>query len=100
MGCRIRLAGCPERDFLLPVDSEARAGEMLRAFGTSVVDIGRVKHSSPQVWHELKRELLEAYRCMEESTFLSCRVIPQQPLLEAREISLTHGIAMLYQGET
>lgn len=100
MGCRIRLAGCPERDFLLPVNAEARGDEILRAFGTSVIDLGRVKHSAPQVWHELKREFLEAYRRMEESTFLSCRVVPKQPLLEAREISLTQGIAMLYQGET
>ena len=100
MGCRVRFAGCPEREFLLPANATARGEEILRVFSTSIQEHGRAKHASFESWNETRQDLLNAYNQLDDSTFLTCKVIPKQPLLHLRELSLAHGIAMLYEGET
>lgn len=58
-----------------------------------------MKHTSFESWHQTRQDLLDACNESENSSFLACKVIPRQPLLLVRELSLAHGIALLYEGE-
>ncbi|GAA6025577.1 hypothetical protein JCM11491_005997 [Sporobolomyces phaffii] len=104
-GCHIRLAGCPTREFVLPVWD---ADEETRRRKAELVDTSKDR---------VKRSGLAATAAAipsppppsstdddDESTttnakFLECVVVPEQPLLWMRSTSLTHGALMLYDGE-
>lgn len=98
-GCNIRLAGCAERACLLPLNAPTRGEDILRAFAFDIMQQKKAKHATYERWCQTRKDLLEAYANEDDCTFLTCRVIPKQPLLVERGVSLTHGIAMLYEGE-
>lgn len=94
-GCNIRLAGCPSREFVLPIwdeEEDARrqkaalldtSGERVKATGLDAIPLLPTASTEPPA----------------DSKFLECIVVPEQPLLWMRTTSLTHGALMLYDGE-
>lgn len=99
-GCKVRLAGCPERDFIVPANAGPKGDAVIRTLGLALLEQSRVKHTNFAGWHETKKRILEAYTEEVEATFLTCNVVPRQPMLQVRETNLAHGMAMLYEGET
>jgi hypothetical protein len=99
-GCRIRLNGCSERDFLIPSNSVARGEEALKKVGPRLLQHSRLKCSSYNQWSETKEMLTREYATADDYTFLACTVTPRLPLLELQSVSLVHGSLMLYEGES
>ncbi|GAA5989707.1 hypothetical protein JCM5350_007364 [Sporobolomyces pararoseus] len=94
-GCNIRLAGCPSREFVLPVWDEE---EEIRRQKAALLDTSkeRVKSSGLDAIPSLP---ILSSDPSKDSKFLECVVVPEQPLLWMRSTSLTHGALMLYDGE-
>lgn len=94
-GCNIRLAGCPSREFVLPVWDDQE--ETKRQKSTLLDPLrDRIKSSGLDA---VPRLLTSTSDPASDSKFLECIVVPEQPLLWMRSTSLTHGALMLYDGE-
>ncbi|KAM0789161.1 hypothetical protein ACM66B_000010 [Microbotryomycetes sp. NB124-2] len=97
-GCWIQLAGCPAREFLLPVWSEEADTKRQRV---EILDTQRErvkKHGLTAFAHSNVNE--EDGDAGGETKYLECAVVPEMPLMWMRSTSLTHGALMLYDGET
>ncbi|GAA5872900.1 hypothetical protein JCM8547_003260 [Rhodosporidiobolus lusitaniae] len=101
-GCNIRLAGCTNREFILPVWDAAEEAKQQKA---AVLDLARerIKASGLEA-AQLSRTGGSTMVSSENplqggAKFLECVVVPEQPLLWMRSTSLTHGALMLYDGE-
>ena len=94
-GCNIRLAGCPSREFVLPIWDEEEDGRRQKA---ALLDTSkeRVKATGLDAIAPLPTTPADPAA---DSKFLECIVVPEQPLLWMRTTSLTHGALMLYDGE-
>ncbi|GAA5898275.1 TRAPPII-specific subunit TRS120 [Sporobolomyces salmoneus] len=94
-GCNIRLAGCPTREFALPVWDEE---EETRRQKAALLDTSkeRIKSSGLDAILPPPTSTTDPTT---DSKFLECVVVPEQPLLWMRSTSLTHGALMLYDGE-
>jgi hypothetical protein len=98
-GCNIRIAGCPARDFLIPTNTASIGDELLRAMGLLLLEESRSKHTDFNTWLDTKKQLLQGYNEETDFTFLTCKVVPKQPLLRLAELKPAHGFATLYEGE-
>lgn len=96
-GCHIRLAGCTEREFLLPVwNDEEEAKRKKAAMLDTATD--RIKKTGLDAFAAASGARI---RTAEEPglRFVECTVVPELPLLWVRSTSLTHGALVLYDGE-
>ncbi|GAA6060047.1 hypothetical protein JCM10212_001044 [Sporobolomyces blumeae] len=95
-GCRIRLAGCPSREFVLPVWNEEEQGVRKRA---SMLDPQkeRIKAAGLEAMSTASTTQIDPTA---DAKFLECVVVPTQPLVWMKETSLAHGALALFDGET
>ncbi|KAK4057137.1 hypothetical protein OIO90_001632 [Microbotryomycetes sp. JL221] len=94
-GCWIQLAGCPSREFVLPVwseeaDRKRQRQDLLDTTRERVKGHGLSAHASTKAHQNAP---------VDDFKFLECLVVPEMPLLWMRSTSLTHGALMLYDGE-
>lgn len=64
-----------------------------------VLEHSRLKSRNYTSWYNARKELLQHYNTCTDFTFLSCKVIPKQPLLQLQQSSLEKDVAV-YEGES
>lgn len=122
-GCFVRLPDGSEAEFLLPVHDAAEEKRQ-RKRESMIVEMDRAMklvglNARPSERRKRESQILEEGAAVvngvdktaqkaggkpksgvpEEPGFLSCEVVPEQPLVRIRGTSLTHGAIMLYDGE-
>ena len=121
-GCFVRLPDGSEAEFLLPVHDAAEEKRQRKREST-IVEMDRAMKlvgldARPSERRKRESQILENGPAIsgidksadktgsraksglsEEPGFLSCEVVPEQPLVRIRGTSLTHGAIMLYDGE-
>ncbi|KZT26443.1 hypothetical protein NEOLEDRAFT_1062821 [Neolentinus lepideus HHB14362 ss-1] len=108
-GCIVQAPGGAPREFILPLSTDEEEERRLRRRSAIDCEVGRTKYSGLMAlpWEKpLKRtsgsgpKATTSNRAPPPPHFLECRIIPDQPLLRIRRISVTHGAVMMYNGET
>ncbi|KIO28174.1 hypothetical protein M407DRAFT_72139 [Tulasnella calospora MUT 4182] len=105
-GIWAQLPGGAAQEFLLPLatDEEERRTDRRR----SILDAESLRTKSsglaarPEERSKRRQSLVEAAKAAPPAsqTFLTCKVVEEQPLLRIRRTTLSHGAVMLYNGET
>lgn len=104
-GCVVQAPGGIPREFVLPLSTEAEEERLSRKRGAIDCERGRSKYSGLDCfpWEKVnKRASTRLATNSSKATpfqFLQCTVVPEQPLLQIRRTSVTHGAVMLYDGE-
>ncbi|KAM0753107.1 Trs120-domain-containing protein [Meredithblackwellia eburnea MCA 4105] len=93
-GCMIRLASCSDREFVLPVWSDAEEAKRQKA---AILDTSRDRIKSVGLSAFGRSTTPKAHE--DTFTYLECNIVPEMPTLWLRSTSLTHGALMLYDGE-
>lgn len=104
-GCVVQAPGGVSREFVLPLSTEEEEERLSRKREAMECERGRSKYSGLDCfpWSKLnKRASTRLTANSGKATtfqFLQCTVVPEQPLLQIRRTSVTHGAVMLYDGE-
>jgi hypothetical protein len=67
--------------------------------GLLLLEESRSKQTDLDTWYDTKKQLMQAYNEETDFTFLTCKVVPKQPLLRLTGLSPANGFATLYEGE-
>ncbi|KAG8937942.1 hypothetical protein FRC00_008884 [Tulasnella sp. 408] len=104
-GIWAQLPGGAAQEFLLPLatDEEERRTDRRK----SILDAESLRTKSsglaarPEERSKRRQSLVEAAKAAPPATqtFLTCKVVEEQPLLRFRRTTLSHGAVMLYDGE-
>ena len=97
-GVHIRLAGCAEREFMLPVWNDEEEAKRRKAAMLDT-EAERVKASGLDAFAAASGARAGAGGEGGGAKFVECTVVPELPLLWIRSTSLTHGAIVLYDGE-
>jgi trafficking protein particle complex subunit 9 len=109
-GVHAQLSGGISTEFLLPIQSAEEETKAEKRRSALNLEIGRVKYSGLEARELVRRRRVAEKRLssqpqklqptIEESKFLTCKIVEEQPLLRVRKSNLTHGALMLFEGET
>ncbi|TFK54866.1 hypothetical protein OE88DRAFT_1653405 [Heliocybe sulcata] len=108
-GCIVQALGGAPREFTLPLSTDEEEERRSRRRSAIDCEVGRTKYSGLMAlsWEKLAKRAsgsgtkgAASSRAPPPPRFLECRIIPDQPLLRIRRISVTHGAVMMYNGET
>jgi len=103
-GCIVQAPGGASQEFILPLRTDEEEERLARKKSAIVCELGRFKYSGLESfpWERSTKSI--KYRSSQlnpllNSRFLECQVVPEQPLLRIRRMSVNHGALMLYEGE-
>ncbi|KZT09435.1 uncharacterized protein LAESUDRAFT_694916 [Laetiporus sulphureus 93-53] len=105
-GCVVQAPGGAPREYVLPLSTEEEEDRRLRRRSAVEFDAGRSKRTGldSRPWKRantrLSKQNAATFSGPPTVRFLECKVVPEQPLLQIKRTSLTHGAVMLYEGET
>lgn len=106
-GCVVQAPGGAPREFVLPLSTDEEEERQSRRRSAIECEVGRTKYSGLMSFPWVRPSTRASGSASGATAakrsiprFLECRVIPEQPLLRIRRISVTHGAVMLYNGET
>lgn len=93
-GCRIRLAGCEARYFLVPLETDGEHSGQQQERLNLAMQSERLK--LPAYGRADRLPMVEMHR---EMTFLECAVVSPQPMLEVSVDGLINSSIVLLEGE-
>lgn len=105
-GCFVQAPGGLSREFGLPLSTDEEEGKFMKRKTAIACEYGRTKYSGLAA-HPWERPAEKRISLMGSSSkksakqirYMDFKVVPELPLLRIRRTSLTHGAAMLYNGE-
>jgi trafficking protein particle complex subunit 9 len=105
-GCFVQAPNGLSREFGLPLSSEEDEDKLMKRKTAIACEYGRTKYSglAAHPWGrpaEKRTSLVgsSAKKSAKPIRYMDFKVVPELPLLRIRRTSLTHGAAMLYNGE-
>ena len=99
-GCKIRISGCAEREFVVPFDDDID-DKREKNYGLAI-EREKMKTTGLGSWQINPSAPIPALSIQQRGAmqFLECTVMQAQPLLRLKSTNLMHGAVMLYEGET
>lgn len=105
-GCFVQAPNGLSREFGLPVSSEEEEDKLMKRKTAVVCEYGRTKYSglAAHPWERSTEKRISLVGSSSKKSakpirYMDFKVVPELPLLRIRRTSLTHGAAMLYNGE-
>lgn len=91
-GCRVKVAGCTERDFIIPIATNSTVPALSPALQQRVKP-GKNSLEPQTLFNQVNQ------RDQESEAFLLAEVVPAQPTLHLRNTNLKHESLVLYDGQ-
>lgn len=84
---------------MVPINALSKGEEVLKTMHLPLLEHSRLKSRDYESWYDTREQVLRQYNESEDFKFLSCKVVPKQPLLRLNPSSSAAADASLYEGE-